>query len=110
MLNTIQNQLTALLASARSALHSVESMLIHGRRPAMTSIPVKTAVRVAGNSQRRQVNSVSCDRGYETIAGITANAAVCMHADPVTQGWRSLDFGKTKTGNTGHSQPSRFAT
>lgn len=108
MLNHIQNQLTDLLAFARSAIQTFESMIaslkMHGQRPVPALVPVP------GTGRPRQVNSVSCDRGYEAIDGINANAAVRMHASPVTEGWRSLDFGPTKTGNTGHSQHSRFAT
>ena len=104
MLMTAKQQLTDLLALARSAMHTIESTLIRDRQPAMVVVPVPNGNR------SRQVSCVSCDRGYPAIDGIFANAAVRMHADPVTQGWRSLDFGKTKTGNTGHSQPSRFAT
>ncbi|MDH3301323.1 MAG: hypothetical protein OES24_12535 [Acidimicrobiia bacterium] len=110
MLNSLQNQLTDLLAVARSAMRSVESMMMLGKRPALVPVPVKTMVPVPGSTRGRQVSSVSCDRGYEAIAGINANAAVRLHADPVTEGWRSLDFGQTAFGNTRHSQPSRFAT
>ncbi len=101
MMTFMQSQLTDLLAFARSAMRSAESML-HGEQPALVPMPV--------DARRRRIGSVSCDRGYEAFAGITANAAVRMHADPVTKGWRSLDFGKTTTGDNRHSQPSRYAT
>ena len=107
MLNHMQNQLTDLLAFARSVIQSFESMavsLMHGRQPARALVPVPVKGRP------RPVRTVSCDRGYQAYAGSNANAAVRMHADPVTEGWRSLDFGTIKTGETGHSQPSRFAT
>lgn len=107
MLNPIHTQLTELLAFARSALQAIDTMLMQampGKRPAVALVPVPV------NNRGRQVSSVSCDRGYEAFTGIPANAAVRLHADPVTEGWRSLDFGKTKTGITRHSQPSRFAT
>lgn len=110
MLNSIQNQLTDLVALARPALRFFEAMLMHGKRLVLVPVPVKPTLAVPANTRGRQVSSVSCDRGYEAIAAISTNAAVRMHADPVTQGWRSPDFGTTTTGNTGHSQPSRFAT
>ncbi len=104
MMNTNHNQLTDVLAFARSAVRLIQAILMPAAQPALVKVPVPVIAR------SRQVSSVSCDRGYGAFAGIAANAAVRMHADPVTQGWRSPDFGKTQTGNPGHSQPSRFAT
>ena len=102
MLNLIQIQLTVLLASARAAIQSIESMLM--------PVPVNAMVPVPVNGRTKPVSCISRDHGYQPIAGITASGAVRIQAAPVTEEWRSLDFGKTKTGNNRHSQPSRFAT
>ncbi len=102
MLIRIQTQLTDLLASARSAIRSLDSILPN-QRPTTVLVPVPVSGRP------RPVSLLVSNRGYEAV-GIEANAAVCMHAAPTIQAWPAFDFGTTKTGDTGHSQPSRFAT
>ena len=74
-------------------------------------------IGTAFGSQRPQLIPVPAYRNRENVCahGISAAngsahvAAVRMYADPVANEWRVLDFGKTDTGKTGHSQPSRFA-
>ena len=113
MLNiTLQQQLTDLLASARSA---IESMLIGPSSQAMVLVPAARE-RSIGSGMPIAMGAVGCQGitacapGYPTITGANAHAAVRMHVNPVTNAWHNFGFGKTKTGDTGHSQPSRFAT
>ncbi len=107
MLNLMNHQMTNLLAFARSVMQSLGLLPASDQRPAMALVPVSRTGRFHRES------FVSCDHGYRVQAGVPAGftgAAVRVAAAPITEGWRSPDFGKIKTGNTGHSQPSRFAT
>lgn len=107
----LQHQLHDLLAPARSAL---ELILSGGQRPALALVPTKRQPIEAGNMRIGvapvgTINGIFTPR-YSAITGPDAHAAVRTHANPVTEAWSVLCFGKTKTGNTGHSQTSRFAT
>lgn len=125
LITKIPSKLTHALASARlsvnaileSAKTAVEAMVdemlrASGRmgaaQPAMALIPVDRQRHFVSGQSAIGHGSVIGNVNAAPI-GVNAHAAVCMYADPVTKAWRVLDFGKTTTGKTGHSQPSRFA-